>query len=264
MAPMMGVVFPLLADEYVPPAIPSPITDHLALTAGYYWGQVRTSGQFNSSSGIAGSTLSAESTLGLTDQVYQPRFELMFRLRPRSKLRVNFFDVRRSGERVLDSVIRFGNLVFLPGQQVQSNVNWRQMDVTYTYSLLRFERFELGAGLGVHLVEGQASAQFPGTAQHEKYSQAEPFATVAVDGTYLIDRHWSVNARAQYLRIDTAKFSGLLDDFHGDVQYRWRRNLAFGASYDHARAQITSITGNPSGYINLLFTGPEVFVRVSY
>jgi len=266
--PLWGAALATPVDDGTPPppppSIPSPITDHLALTAGFYWGHVNTFGQFNSGKGLPGTTLTAERDLGLTNQVYQPRFELMFRLQQRGRLRVNFFDLRRGGEQQLNSKIQFGDQTFQAGELVQSNINWRQMDLTYTYSFLRGERYELGAGLGVHLLEAQATAQIPGTAQRTDYSQAAPFASVALDGSYLIDRHWSFNARAQYMRLTIGDFTGLLDDYHADLQYRWRRNMAFGVSYDYAQDEVDVRNQDPSGVLKLTFTGPQLFVRVSY
>ncbi|HEY6453087.1 MAG TPA: hypothetical protein VIX87_10860 [Steroidobacteraceae bacterium] len=264
--PLLGVLATANAADAAapPPSEASPITDHLALSAGFYWGHVNTFGQFNSGAGVPGTTLTAEQDLGLTDQVYQPRIEIMFRLEQRGRLRVNFFDLRRNGETQLDRKIQFGDQVFETGDTVQSSIDWRQMDLTYTYSFLRGDRYELGAGVGAHLLEAQASAQIPGTPQRTEYSQAGPFATLALDGTYLIDRHWSVNARAQYLRVSIGSFTGMLDDYHADLQYRWRRNLAFGVSYDHAQDEVDVRNHDPSGEIRLTFTGPQLFVRVSY
>jgi hypothetical protein len=138
------------------------------------------------------------------------------------------------------------------------------MDLTYTYSFLRGDRYELGAGLGVHLLEAQATAVIAGTSERADYSQAGPFATIALDGTYLIDRHWAFSARAQYLRLTVGSFTGQLDDYHADLQYRWRRNMAFGVSYDYAQDEVDARNSDPSGILRLTFTGPQLFVRVSY
>jgi len=179
-------------------------------------------------------------------------------------LRVDFLDVRRNGLAVLDRTIQFGDQTFQLAQTLQSTIDWRQMDITYTYSFLRGERYELGAGLGVHLLEAQAIAQVPGTPQRVDYSEAGPFATVALDGTYLLSSRWSLNARAQYMRLTVNSFTGMLEDFHGDVQYRWRRNLAFGVSYEYSEPEVDVSNRDPSGLIRLIFSGPQLFVRVSY
>ena len=252
------------APPPAPPAAPSPITDHLALEALFFWGRVSTFGQFDSGKGVIGTPLSAEQDLGLTNQAYQPRFELTIRLRPRHRLRVNFFDLRRSGSSVLDGAILYGDQTFLAGQPLQSTINWRQMDITYTYSFLRGERYELGAGLGLHLLEAEAIAQVPGTPQRVDYSQAGPFATLAVDGTYLIAKRWSFNARANYLHLTVHDFSGELEDYHADVQYRWQRNFALGVGYDYSQAQVTIRNHDPSGIVQLRINGPQLFLRASY
>jgi len=44
----------------------------------------------------------------------------------------------------------------------------------------------------------------------------------------------------------------------------WRRNLAFGVSYDYAQDEVDVRNQDPSGVLKLTFTGPELFVRVSY
>ena len=246
------------------PADPSPITDHLALEALYYWGRVSTTGQFNSGTGVVGTRLSAENDLGLTNQAYQPRFELMFRLRPRHRLRVDFFDLRRNGSTVLGNTILYGDQTFQATQPLQSTINWRQMDLTYTYSFLRGERYELGAGLALHLLEAEAIAQVPGTPQRVDYSQAGPFATVALDGTSLIARRWSLNARANYMHLTVSNYTGELEIFHADAQYRWRRNFALGLGYDYSRAEVDVRNRDPSGLVQLAINGPQLFLRISY
>ena len=257
----------VVSEDSPPPALPanpSPITDHLALEALYYWGRVSTFGQFDSGQGLTGTALSAEHDLGLSNRSYQPRFEFMFRLRPRHRLRVNFFDLRRNGSTVLNSTILFGDQTFQASQPLNSTLNWRQMDITYTYSFLQRERYELGAGLGLHLLEAEAIAQVPGTAQRVDYNQAGPFATLALDGTYLIAKHWSFNARANYMHLTVRNFSGELEDYHADVQYRWRRNFAVGVGYDYSQAQVDIRNRDPSGTVQLRINGPQLFVRVSY
>lgn len=254
------------SEDNPPPTLPvaSPISDHFALDAGFFWGHVSTFGQFDSGKGLIGTPLTAERDLGLTDQADQPRIEIMFRLENRNRLRVNFFDLRRNGETQLAQTILYGDQTFQAAQPLRSTIDWRQMDLTYTYSFLRSERFELGAGLGAHLIEAEATAQVPGTPQRVDYSQAGPFATLALDGTYLIATRWSLNARVNYMRLSVHSFTGELEDYHADVQYRWRRHFALGVSYEYSQAEVDIRNHDPSGIVRLRINGPQLFVRVSY
>jgi hypothetical protein len=254
-------------DAPAPPpplSLPSPITDHFALSGIYFLGHVATTGHVNAGSGIPGTPFNAEQILGLTDEVYQPRFEIMFRLEDRGRLRVDFFDLRRNGASVLDEQLQYGDQTFVLGDKLVSTFDWRQMDLTYTYSFLRTEHFELGAGAGVHLIEAYASVEVPSTPNRDEFSGAGPFATLALDGTWAISQRWAISARAQYLNLSVGSLTGTLGDYHGDVQYRWRRHMAFGLGYERSQAQLQVRNEDPSGVLQLTIRGPEAFVRVSF
>jgi hypothetical protein len=252
------------AQEFLspPPADPSPITDHLAFRAIYFFGKVATDAQFNGSNNLVGTQISAEQLLGLPTKTDQFLVELVFRLEDRTRLRVNFLDLRRQGDVILGQTLQFGNQTFQVGQQVKSEFDYREMDVTHTYSLLRGSWYELGVGGGLQLIEAQAQAAVPATPKFQTFSGAGIFGTPAIDGTILLIRHWSLNVRAQYLRVSVHNVAGLLEEFHGDLQYRWRRPLAFGVGYEWQ--DIERDVNSSNGNIRLKINGPEAFVRASY
>jgi hypothetical protein len=257
------------AQEYLspPPDVASPITDHLAFRAIYFLGKVSTHSQFDPSNGDndgLGTNFTAEHELGLTNKADQFRVELMFRLEDRSRLRVNFLDLRREGDKQLSENLQFGNTTFTVGSVVQSEFDYREMDVTYTYSFLRAARYELGAGVGLQLLDAEANASVPATPKFSDFSGAGPFATPAIDGTVLLDRHWSLNARAQYLHVTFESVGGLWEDYHGDLQYRWRRNLAAGLGFEYQEIGVNLNHSNPAGVVHLRIAGPEAFLRASF
>ena len=246
------------------PSTPSPITDHFALRGIYFMGHVTTRAQFDSATGVMGTPFSAEQMLGLSDRTNQARIELIFRLERRSRLRLNFMDLRRSGDAVLTEPLQYGDQLFKSGSMLQSEVDWRQTDFTYTYSFLRTDRFELGVGPAVHLIQAEATAQVPNTPQRAVYSAAGPFVTLAADGTVRIDRHWALSARGQYLKLTINNSVGSLAIYHADLQYRWRANFALGAGYEYERVYVDLLHADPSGYVQFDFSGPELFARLSF
>jgi hypothetical protein len=246
------------------PTTPSPITDHFALSGIYFLGHVGTDGQFDSGKGVSGTPFSAERTLGLADRTSQARAELMFRLEQRGRLRMDFLDLRRSGQANIDEPLQFGDQLFLAHEVLQSEVDWRQTDFTYTYSFLRGDHYELGVGAGLHLLQAQATAQVPNTPQRQVYSAAGPFATLAVDGSVRLARYWTLSARGQYLKVNVSSTTGMLGIYHADLQYRWRPNLAVGLGYEYERVEVDLLHSDPSGYVQLNINGPELFARLSF
>ena len=162
------------------------------------------------------------------------------------------------------SDIVYGDIVLTTADVVDSSFDWRQIDVTYTYSFLRGRRYELGAGIGAHGIQGESVERVWARAVHESFTGAGPFATLALDGTWLITERFSFNARAQYMSLNFNSNSGSLGDYHADVQYRWLPNIAFGIGYQSTHARVEVRDSNPNGEMQLDIHGGELFVRASF
>jgi hypothetical protein len=245
----------------------SPITDHFAIRGGWFQGGVDTQGRVDEPvTGAAGTPFSAETDFKQSDAMHQLRVEMLFRLRDRGRVRVNMWDLSRTGTATPTHPINYGANTFTTTDIVDSASDWRQIDVTWTYSFLRASSYELGAGFGLHLVQAEAQARVSNRAQpvHEDFSGAGPFATVALDGTWRFARRWALSARAQYFNLTVGSVSGMLGDYHGDVQYRWRRNLAFGLGYQAMQSELEVTNSSPNGRMRMHIAGPEVFIRASF
>ena len=247
-------------------AAPSPITDHFYIRATFYDPQLRTNLRLDPSApaGALGTPLNAESDLGLPTRLRKGRVEFMFRLRERSKLRVDYFESDRSGSKILANDVVFGNQIFAAGQLVQASLDWQQFDITYTWSLIRNNRFELGTGLAAYFVQVDAIGAVPAEFQRQEETGATPFPALPLDLTWAISSRWAATARGAYLRADLSGFHGWYADTHEDLQYRWNPNLALGIGYSAIRTSLTRRGSNFSGAFYMSISGPEAFVRFSF
>ena len=88
----------------------SPITDRFALRVSYFHPSFDTFLRLdNSDTGRAGTNLSVENDLGLEDKASMFRAEMIFRLREKNRLRVDYFKTTRYGDKVLNQTINFGD-----------------------------------------------------------------------------------------------------------------------------------------------------------
>jgi len=245
-------------------SIASPITDRFALKGVYYQPTVDTLLRYDSSTGATGTEFLAEDTLGLDDELNQGLFEMWIRMADRHRLRVDFYKMSRQGDVIIDQVLQFGDSTFLPGENVVSDMELRTLGLTYTYSVFRRETFEIGLGLGMHLVQMEGAAEVPVRFEGEEFDVAGPMASLALDGTWRFLEKWSANGRVQYLQGNLDDVDGLYAQYHLDVQYRVHRNLAFGLGYSQTRMKVDSIAADFSGMFDLEYAGPEAFVRVSF
>jgi len=248
-----------------PVTTPSPIADHFALRASLFNGSIHTRGQVNdTAAGVAGTPFSAESDFGLPGRSRQGRVEFLFRLHNRGRLRVGALDLSREGVAVMTQQKRYGNQTFLVNDSVNSKFDWRGFDLTWLFSFIRNDRFELGTGVGMHFIQAEAVAEVPKRALRESFDGSGPFATLALDSTWRITRRFSLNARAQTFEITASAISAKLFDWHADLQYRLHSNLALGAGYQSNYVQLDIADRNPGGSLRFDVAGPELFLRASF
>lgn len=213
-----------------------------------------------------GTALVAEDDLGLDDQVEQARMEFDFRMGERNHLRIDYFKLNRFGEAQATQPINFGDMDFAVGDRIRTELDWRVLSLTYSYSLFKAERFEAGAGIGVHVIEARSRVSEPGTPNRERFSDVAPFATVAVNASYRISKRWAVTARGQtYEYSPHDDLTGRMSDFHGDIQYRWRKNMAVGIGYTYLRYELDAIPDSEKRTLfDMSVVGPELFFRASF
>jgi hypothetical protein len=244
---------------------PSPITDHFALRASFIHAAVQTDLRLDP----PGVPLGGTSLVGVRDLGFKPSEndglgELMFRLRDRNRISADFMELDQAGTTTLTGPIIFGNQLFSPGDIVSSSLQWRVMGLTWTYAIIQNDRFELGAGLGVHLMDLDVRGEVPARFANYETSESGALPTPALETAVRITRRFSFTARGQYLKGALNGTSGVLGDFHADVQFRWVPNLALGAGYSLLRLRLDSLAQNNPGLVGIRLRGPEVFLRASF
>lgn len=263
-AAVFGGLVAVAAPTNKPAANAGPITDHFALRATFFAPSVSTDARFDSRAGVAGTPFNAESDLGLDDKIDQGRMELIFRMRDRHRLRIDYFKLDRDGDKLLNRQIVFGNSTYNVNDRVLSSVSWRMTGFTYSWSALRAQNYELGIGVGLHLIAVEARGEVRTRNLRESGTGVGPMPTAAVDGTWQFGSRWSLNGRAQQFSVSVSNVKGSLSDYHLDAQYRWLPNMAVGVGWSMMKADV-NITGSGSpGQFTLDTSGPELFFRASF
>jgi len=245
----------------------SPITDHFYIRAAFYSPKYNTSFRVdptNAPPGTTGTPVSAENDLGLPHREQQGVVDFMFRLRDRNKVQVGYFESNRSGSQVLANDVVFGNQTFPAGQLAQTTFDLQQFNITYTYSFIRNNRFEVGTGLALYFLQIDVIGAVPAQALRQEVTAATPFPALPLDLTWCLSSRWAATARAAYLKVNTHNLGGWYLDTHADIEYRWVNNFAVGAGYASIRTDLTHRNGSFPGVVNLTISGPQVFVRFSF
>ncbi|MGH8261611.1 MAG: hypothetical protein ACREUG_18185, partial [Steroidobacteraceae bacterium] len=123
---------------------------------------------------------------------------------------------------------------------------------------------EAGAGLGIHLIDADATGSVPATHQSHEASEAGAFPTLALDAMWRISSRFAFTGRGQYLGGTVHGYSGAYGDYHADFQYRWRAPFAVGLGYSYTRASFQAVKGSNPGRFAMSVAGPEIFARASF
>lgn len=252
------------ADDYF-----SPTDDHIRVSLGAMHVSSSTDLQANSSQGVQGTYLDAESQFGLPSSDWEPKFQAMVRLGTRQRLSFDYFTLDRSGNATIPasgSPIIYRDVILLPTDPLQTQLNLRTFGITYGYSFWHSETLEIAATLGVHITDLSSLVKVQTATRHviQTDDQAGPVPTVGLDATWVASKRFYFDGRIQYLDVHVNGDSGLLGIYEFDAVYRLRPNVAFALGYTDYRARITSTQGSQTGEFNFNSKGPEIFVRVAF
>lgn len=252
-----------------PPAedIASPITDRFSVRVMYYRPSIATTVRYDDEAAATQGTLfSGEDTIGLPDTKNQAWVDLRFRLAPKHRIEAQYYQLKRKGGGTLAQAVDFGEDTFNPGDgQIISRAELRQLNIGYSYSLLRREQLELGLGLGIHLLQLTGSIEQPAAFKTEELDSAGPYPTLSGDLAWRFTRRFSVNAGAHFLTFRQDGVKGRSLAWNADLQYRAHRNLAVGLGYASTMYRLDSEDPDFfSGYVKMKYQGPQLFLRAAY
>jgi hypothetical protein len=249
------------ADDYL-----SPTEERVRLSLGVVHTSNQTDMQIDSSAGVAGTPISGEDQFGLNASDFEPKFQAMVRVQERHRLRFDYFTLDRDGSTTVTEPIIFRDVVLQPGDPLNSNLTLTAFSITYEYSFLHSEKYEVAATIGVTDTDLSARARVSTPTRHVNQSedQAGPFPTAGIDATWVISKRFYLDGRAEYMHVSYNNLDGSLGFFEFDALYRLRPNIAFALGYNVVRANLESNQSSQSGYFDLTTKGPEFFVRVAF
>jgi hypothetical protein len=187
-------------------------------------------------------TIDVEDDLGLKSSTNTFRVDGYWRVGPRHRITVGYYALNRSGTRVLETDIEWEDVVYPVGVNIDSQVDFDVVPISYAYSFLKRENWEIAASIGVHWmkidtnIEGQAFVDGDGddvlTVEREGSDVSGPFPLLGLMVDFQPAPKWQIGATIQYLDLSIGKYRGRLFDARAYVEYYVWRNVGVGLSYN--------------------------------
>lgn len=216
--------------------------------------------------GVLGTPLVAEDDLGLASGKLTGTAELTVRVegRHRFRLGVDYLGMERSGSAPLSTAVVYGGNTYQVNDTLATALDLRRYSVTYLYSPIRNERFELSVGAGADLVDFRAAVRSAAGGVGRSDAGTAPVPRLAVEGLWRFSDHWYAEGRAAYLRGVIQDANGTVRGYSANVVWAWQPGMAFTLGYQHYQLEAESRFNSKPGRFEFSSSGPQLAVRVGF
>jgi hypothetical protein len=249
--------------DWAPPPKPHVIEDRFRVEVMTLSADFDTDLRIDPTLATQGTLINAEDDLGLDDNKLMPLAEITLLPGDRHLIRLSGFSLRRSASQVIDETIVFDDQTYRPGERVDSTLNMTSFGLTYGYSVVKTQRFDMALSFGVQIVEVEANALVRSRVVRESETGVTPLPLAGVEGRFDFNDRWSFEARVQYLSVEFDEIDGSVLDARGALTWRMNPYLVFGLGYRTFEVEVDSRDVDDPGLFNLKMAGPLLFMRAS-
>lgn len=246
-----------------------PDSDRFFLRGGMFFPKMNTSLRIDpSSNNSTGGAISLEKDLDFEDRPVMAFGEAGWRFNRNWRVTFEYFGLERGETAVIDRDLVVGDTVYPINASVKGSFKSNLYKVQVGYSIVRSEKAELGASLGVHLtdfatsLEGQAAGG--GAVKTEARSILAPLPNVGAFGHVRLFGPVNLTGRVNWLQLKIDNYKGGLTD--ADVGLAWHvaRHFSATASWRIIDYRLDVERERFEGRIRYRFSGPTVGVLATF
>jgi hypothetical protein len=241
-----------------------PLTDRFSASlGGFLLGTdttVRVDGQ-----GIQGSEIDLENDFGF-DDTQRFRIDGYWRMTPRQKIRLMYFDTRRTEDRVIQRDIVFQGQPYPVNTEIELTFSTTVVELAYEFAFLRGDSYELNGTIGIHNLKFGLDLDVVGqSASGSRSADANgPMPMIGVNGIWKFNDKFYLQASAQWFSISYDIYEGRLSDINASVVWQAFEHWGFGAGWNTFTTKLDVTGDNFHGSVDWQYGGARVFVIASF
>jgi hypothetical protein len=223
-----------------------------------------------------------EDRLGFDEQNILPMVQFTWRMTDHWRLSADYFSLSEEGQKVLLATIDTGDGTFLTGGAgVVSEMDLDILRVLFGYSFLREEQYELGAGLGAHVGQidasvtglaaisgGSPGCPLPGPCVAQSTANIDewaPLPNIALFGNYAITDQWLLDGRIDWFAASFGDYKGNLWNVSASINWHPFEHVGFFFMYKFLQLDIKKDKNNMLDWkVDMDFHGPALGINVSF
>ena len=248
-----------------------PLSDRFLVRADLFFPKLDTKIRVDASDGATGTNIDFEQNHGMSDTETLGGIGFGWRFAKKHRVRLDHFNLDRSGSAITPTEIRFGDDVFTVDLPISSFLDMSVTSLAYSYSIIFDEKKELAllAGLSVQDIEfGLASTG--NLAQIEvDAGLTAPLPAFGINGGYAFSDKWIAKAGVGVFAFslslsDESQLSGDLVNAFATIQHNTFENVHFALSYSYFDVDVDWDSDSRVKSIQYQYHGPMISVIVVF
>jgi hypothetical protein len=252
---------PARAPDVVPnnPAL----TDKFYFSIGAFVPKTSTSAQLDSTNLGAGANIDFERALGMTTQKVVPDAAFRWRFAERWRFEMEYFELNRSGDKVISQDITWNGITYTAGTEIQSKFNFSDIRTSVGYSFFKTKDKDLGVSFGFHVASYDVGLQ-AGTSGDQAKKVLAPLPVLSAYGQVALTDEWSVGGRLDRFVMSFDNYAGNVTSLGVDVNYQPFRHVGFGLAYRSLFITFKATKPDFTATFNQSFQGPLLYMNASF
>lgn len=245
--------------------------ERVKLDLGAFIIDVGTGATLTFSEADGGQKIDFEDDLGLSSSESVFRADGYWRFAPRHRLNVGYYAFNRSAETTLEIEIDWEDNVFPVGTEVDTEVDWELIPVSYAYSFYKTPKWEVAGSIGVHWFSMDASIESETTVgdlqiagQREESSTEGPLPVLGIHVDYQPARRWLVGGKVQYFSAEYEEYDGSILDAGVYAEYLIDRNWGVGVGYNYFNVDVDVDEGDWDGNLVYEYSGIQAYASFRF
>lgn len=242
-----------------------PTGNRFGIAFGGFFPKLDTLVRVDAADGNLGTIIDFESTLGMDKSNALPIVRGFYRFNEKHRINFGYFNLERSGLGVSDVEIRFGDVTFPANLPLNSFFDIEVMDLTYGYTLIHNEKWDLEASVGLSLqkigigIQGAALGVL-----REEVEVTVPLPTFGFSGMYALTDKLLLGGRLGIftieLDLDSSNIGGSVIDAQLTLLHQTFKNVGFGIGANYFKVNVDYEDDDLHVDAKYDYIGPTIFL----
>jgi hypothetical protein len=244
----------------------NPLNDRFNLQLGGFL--LSTETKLRVDGALRGTEIDTERDLGLKDSD-RFRFDGYWRITPRQKIRVMYFETNQSATRTLDREIIYDDTVYPVNLEVRAATKTQVTELAYEYTFMKRDMYDLSGSFGIHNLKFQSSLEGELNGQPlpnlSNTSEANgPLPVLGLHGVWRFNDQFYIDAMIQYFSISYDVYDGSVTDYTASAVWQFSKHFGIGAGWNNFVTKVDVDGDSFNGRLRWRYGGARIFVTASF